>query len=523
LILFLKRNGSKNRGGDIEIIPFILFLEEGKLPDDKKLSNKVTKLSVSFVMDDNMIFRNTKIRRSDKSPTKRIWVPSTMRKIVLTEIHDSLWSGAHMGSDKTLAKLNAKYYFNGMTRYVKLWCRTCSICQRTKRPHPRKNKVTLGEIKVSKPYELFCIDIWDPCVKSDRGNTCVLTVVDAFTKFAWAIPIKDEKSETIAIALLQEILSHFPHPDKIHSDRGENLIGEIMDALKFMCGIEKSMTTAWHPSGNAYAERIHQFFRNAITSYIAQNQRDWDIILPIVLRSYLDAIHDSLDGLAPSELVFGRKLGSDLIPIEEDRFKSKKLFVQRLNLALSRAQESILQFRHKKRDKALSKSKISKLMKSDLKAGDLVTIKVRSISDIYESDKLFVRQRGPFTISRVSQEGRVIRILDPITKEEHPVPLSREEVSRFHSRKGTILEDSSSSKEDSDRSSSGPDEIESMDDFHLSSDSDEQSDAENSDKSLVPRVTTRKRTLEREAEEEHKKIVRKLQPKIVIEELNAKI
>ena len=111
----------------------------------------------------------------------------------------------------------------------------------------------------------------------------MLTAVDAFSKYAWAIPLADEKADTIAYALLIHVITKFPQFTRIHSDRGENFIGEIMTHLYKMTNTFKSQTSPYHPQANTFAERIHQFFRNAITSYVNRNQRDWDIVLAIVL------------------------------------------------------------------------------------------------------------------------------------------------------------------------------------------------------------------------------------------------
>ena len=163
-------------------------------------------------------------------------------------------------------------------------------------------------------------------------------------------------------------------------------------------------------------------------------------------------------------MVFGRPLGCELIIPNET--KSKKEFVQRLNAALLNAQKAILsQIDLKKSIKKVEEVK----HKSNLKAGDLIGIKVRKVPDIYDSNKLYIRFKGPFTISRVTQEGRVIRVIDPITGEEDPTPISNSEVKRFNSRKGTIF-DVGSSQEESFELSSGIDEVSSIDDFHLDED-----------------------------------------------------
>ncbi len=455
---------------DLEILKYIMYLESNLLPNDNKEALKIAKDSVNFMMKNRLIYRKRKNPGTDII-TSVLWIPDSMRKDVLIEMHDQIWQGAHMGRDKTIDKIKKKYYFRNIPKFVDLWIRTCSICNRTKRRHPRNHQTKLGQVPVTKPWDLLCIDIWEPGCKSNLGREYVLTVVDAFTKYAWAIPLVDEKSKTIAVALLEHVICKFPQGTRIHSDRGENFISEIMHHLYEMCNLEKSETSAYHPQSNTYAERIHQFFKNAITSYVNRNQRDWDIVLALVLRCYLDAKHESLDGLSPSELVFGRPIGSEMsIPVE---FKSNKEFVHRLNSALLGAQKAVLE----QVDKRRSKKPIAEVRhKSNLKVGDLVGIKVRKIPAHFDSNKLYIRYKGPFTISRITQEGRVIRVIDPISGEEDPTPISNTEVKKFNSRKGTALSESSS-REESYELSSGIEDLSSVDDYHLSDDTEDGSES----------------------------------------------
>ena len=49
-----------------------------------------------------------------------------------------------MGRDKTIDKIQDKYYFKDMTKYVEWYINTCNICQATKRKHPSPKVIPLG-------------------------------------------------------------------------------------------------------------------------------------------------------------------------------------------------------------------------------------------------------------------------------------------------------------------------------------------------------------------------------------------
>jgi hypothetical protein len=97
-------------------------------------------------------------------------IPSKFRKLILQECHDSLWAGAHMGRDKTIDKIQDKYYFKDMIKYVEWYINTCNICQATKRKHPSPKVIPLGTIEAKFTWDLLCLDLWDSGVISTRGN-----------------------------------------------------------------------------------------------------------------------------------------------------------------------------------------------------------------------------------------------------------------------------------------------------------------------------------------------------------------
>jgi hypothetical protein len=445
---------------DNELAPYLLYLEKQLLPDNKQLRKRIQGEADKLRVVDGILYRYDKLNPKDEVKTLRRWVPASFRKDVLFEMHDSILAGAHMGRDKTFVKLREKYFFHNMASYVRLYCRTCHVCQRTKRPHPVHHKLPAGTIEVNKPYQMLCIDLWDPCYTSEMGNVKVLTIIDAFSKFAHAIPLRDEKSETIAFALML-LFASWPTPEVIHSDNGANSISEAMQILKKTYGVDHSTTTIYHPQGNAFAERIHQFFRNAITSYAAFPPYDWDMILAIVIRVYNNTLHSSLDELAPAELHYGRKLGLNAHQIMsiEDLIKStnKQGFVYRLNLALGRAEEQVLKHLDEKSEKRriLNENDVSlnsARNKFNLQPGDSVMLKIHSINDDFGSSKLRLRQEGPFIISRVLHEGRVIRVINPLTGVEDRVPRSYTDVTKYYTRGDTDIpvDSMSSDQEDAD-------------------------------------------------------------------------
>lgn len=432
---------------DKEFKDTYIYLEKGILPEDPNDKRTTRNEAQYFTLDNTtkLLMRNTKIRPTDPDNSLRICLPKKYFSIMTILYHDSVWAGGHQGVEKTLDKISERFYHKSLRTFVKTWTRTCDICNRNKRVHPigSLNKHEVGNLQfVKQPWELVCIDVWEPGVVSDMNNTAVLTVIDVFSRFAWAIPMSNMEASTIAYALYSHVFSHFPLPQRIHSDRGKNLIGKVMTQLKELFHIDSSATTSYHPEGNSIAERIHQFFRNALTAYINEDQTDWDLFLPAVMRIYLDAAHNGLGNLySPSEIVFGRRLGYTSKEVVEKGCEDEKEFVERLRLALNRAASLVIkdleQRKRKKielkekRDQILLDNKlhrwVRKTRQKPFKVGDRVGLRVEKVGEEFESKKLFPRFQGPYTIASISKEGKVIYLHNPYTGKEEisPVPVTR--------------------------------------------------------------------------------------------------
>ncbi len=259
----------------------IRWIEAGELPKNNAKAKWVLGNSAQFSLDPYTGVLMKSGPNNNPFQLRRC-VPKSWRKLIVSICHDSKWVGAHMGRDKTIHRVAEKFYFPKMKEYIEAYTAICPACQCSK--HRRgKPKVPLGTIESSGVWDLVCIDLWKAGVTSNKGNKYVLTVVDAFSKFAIPIAIPSKKEEVIARALLDVISDKGPMK-RLHSDQGREFCNKVLDELCKLLEIGKSRTTAYHPQGNGLAERIHQFYRSAITSFVNSSGTNWDEhLLPLKL------------------------------------------------------------------------------------------------------------------------------------------------------------------------------------------------------------------------------------------------
>ena len=66
----------------------------------------------------------------------------------------------------------------------------------------------------------------------DSSNTKdILVITDHYTKYAVAIPTKDQKATTVAKSLWEQFLVHYGFPERLLSDQGRDFESQLIREL----------------------------------------------------------------------------------------------------------------------------------------------------------------------------------------------------------------------------------------------------------------------------------------------------
>ena len=87
-----------------------------------------------------------------------------------------------------------------MDKNVKHWVGSCLYCQRRKQSRPMRQGLTKS-LCVDRPWHTLAYDIVGPLPETDTGHKWILTVIDHFSRFPFAIPMKNKKHASVAKAL----------------------------------------------------------------------------------------------------------------------------------------------------------------------------------------------------------------------------------------------------------------------------------------------------------------------------------
>lgn len=130
-------------------------------------------------------------------------------------------------------------------------------------------------------------------------------MTDLFSRYALAVPTKDQTTPTTVKALWTSLTQPFGCPERFLTDQGAAFESALMQQLCEVYGCTKARTTPYHPQGNRACERFNQTLLSLLGSLDPQNHPQWHTKLPGLLQAYNNSTHTST-GLTPHYVLFGR-------------------------------------------------------------------------------------------------------------------------------------------------------------------------------------------------------------------------
>ena len=357
-----------------------------------------------YMMKDDLTmkkqFKNLKMKRGilyrtvkeEEIEIEQLVLPECYRKEVLKGLHNDV---GHPGQERTIRLMRDRYYWPGMANDVTQWVSSCDRCIRRK---SQTERAPLVNIHSTYPLELVCFDFLtlEPS-KGGIGN--VLVITDHYTKFAQAIPTRNQTAKTTAEAFYNGFVIHYGIPTRLHSDQGANFESEIIKELCNITNMKKSHTTPYHPQGNSGPERFNRTLLGMLGTLETEQKKDWKKYVNSLVYAYNCIPHETTR-ISPYELMFGRK---PKLPIDATFEKAREDNVARsAHEYIEDLRERIEKTRHivqKHMDKAKSKQKSyydKKAKAVTINKGDKVLVKKlafegkHKIQDKFEEDVFVV-------------------------------------------------------------------------------------------------------------------------------------
>jgi len=179
------------------------------------------------------------------SVVHQVVVPPLYCPEVLNLAHETPLAG-HLGISKTYRKILNYFYWPGIRKDVKYFCKTCSTYQIVGKPNCKPPSAPLKPIPaVQEPFSQVVTDCVGPLPKTRAGNQYLLTIMRLSTRFPEAMPLRNIKAPTIVKAL-RKFFTFVGLPQSIQSDQGSNFMSGIFQLVMCQLGIHQQPTILRH-------------------------------------------------------------------------------------------------------------------------------------------------------------------------------------------------------------------------------------------------------------------------------------
>ena len=338
-----------------------------------------------------------KLRRIIKDKTEQIKLINAAHNI------------GHEGIYKTYYRLMRDYYWMNMkqdiTNFIKC-CHKCQTCRRQPLNHYTENIAT----PPGYPFSRVGLDLVGPLPLTKNGNKYIIVLVDYFTKWTEAEPLKSTESEDV-IRFLKSVFSRHGIPEVLVTDNGPQFVSDRTKAFLDLHDVYVQYIATYHPASNGEVENRNR----EICKYLrllGENDKQWDETLYSALWA-LRTSKSEVTKHSSFELLYGRR---DLQPFElslnidrRNEFENEEEYILRKFITHDRWIREAIRNIETANKLWMDRRKQIRRLKSNYKPGDLVLVKV------FNRRKLDPFFTGPLKI--IKQELNTVSVCDPITGE----------------------------------------------------------------------------------------------------------
>lgn len=350
----------------------------------------------------NYVIKNNKLFRCVEGDKENLrWVvPKGARWQLCKRNHDDI---GHVGFEKTLDRIKKNYWFSKMKRFVKKYVGACIECAYAKKSVNSREGLLHPIEKVEKPFHTLHVDHLGPFVRSKKGHTHILTIVDSFTKFVFIKSVRNTNTQNV-IKVLQDIFDTFRAPDRLVSDRGSCFTSHSFRRFCLDRGIKHILNAVASPRSNGQVERYNRTVLDSLTALnIGDDDREWDNKLGKIQWGLNNTLQKTI-GRSPAEVMFGMEMSSELNPslnrVAEEASKGRK------TLSLPSIRSEVKCRIDKVQDAQKRYYDQGRRPARNYQIGDLVKITKVAFHNDGKSTKLMPSYEGPFKIVKVIGNDR---------------------------------------------------------------------------------------------------------------------
>ena len=153
--------------------------------------------------------------------------------------------------------------------------------------------------------------------RSHKGHKFILCMIDEVTNYLITVPIYHTRSEEIADAITENVISKYCISEYIIMDQDSAFMSVLMNYLFKKLTI-KIKTVALHNHQSLQAEHGIKPLSMILTKHLTEQGQMWPKFLPLATLAYNTFNSPNLGNYCPYELVFSRK-PKVLLDLETDQ------------------------------------------------------------------------------------------------------------------------------------------------------------------------------------------------------------
>jgi hypothetical protein len=188
---------------------------------------------------------------------------------------------------------------------VKAFIDGCEVCKRYKHNNQAPHGLMKHPKRVEAPLESLSTDLIGPFPLSHNRNMYILTVVDNFSKFLWAFPLRQATSKNIIKLFEERIFLPYGVPKSIVTDNGKQFVSKEFKSFLSSYGITDIFYNAYYHPQNNPSERYNSTILTALSILVNDDQRNWCTNLPRIC-SCLNSSVSLATGHSPYFLLHGK-------------------------------------------------------------------------------------------------------------------------------------------------------------------------------------------------------------------------
>ena len=216
-----------------------------------------------------------------------------------------LHTATHLGGQALWKLFSDRYSHKAGRRICIEVAQSCPQCQKGS-DYGHRLKTT-GTIQSKGPWDTLSVDIVGP-LPADRRHEFVIVFVDCFSRYSILVPASNHTANTVSDALLRHVVPYFGTRRRLLSDCGREFVGKVWASLTRSLGIQRLLTSPYHPEGNSINERSHRTINNMLRARLLEGSpsRHWVDQIPSIMLA-LNAMAHKPHGFSASMIATGRE------------------------------------------------------------------------------------------------------------------------------------------------------------------------------------------------------------------------